>query len=372
MLVLMTLTHLPSRLTTATGQPFGFVSAAEGFVILSAFMTGMVYGRRALRDGFASMRHQFWDRTWRVYVYHVLLLLFLLWVITPIGVARHELAVTNLSSYYLEHPRIALVAGLALIYEPALLDILPFYVVYMVISPWLVEHGLKKGWHLVLAASFVLWLLSQFGLGAKTYALVQALTGLSVPYRQTGSFDMLAWQFLWVLGLSMGTSRSRPDAAPMSLPSWLSWGCLAIAAYFMAWRHYTGQAAFGGDVQLNMLFDKWVIGPLRLLNVLVLIVVIIRFGPGLAHKLPRMRWLETMGQASLHVFCAHLVIVLTVLVFFGADAWARPWWLDVLILLAAFLALYGAARLSLWHKQRGKTPGGPGGGATPSTRSAGR
>ena len=43
MLVLMTLTHLPTRLTTPTGQPFGYVSAAEGFVLLSAFMAGMVY-----------------------------------------------------------------------------------------------------------------------------------------------------------------------------------------------------------------------------------------------------------------------------------------------------------------------------------------
>jgi hypothetical protein len=40
MLVLMTLTHLPSRLTDPLGQPFGFVSAAEGFVLLSAFMAG--------------------------------------------------------------------------------------------------------------------------------------------------------------------------------------------------------------------------------------------------------------------------------------------------------------------------------------------
>jgi hypothetical protein len=41
MLVLMTVTHLPSRLTDPLGQPFGFVSAAEGFVLLSAFMAGL-------------------------------------------------------------------------------------------------------------------------------------------------------------------------------------------------------------------------------------------------------------------------------------------------------------------------------------------
>ena len=31
MLVLMTLTHVPTRFSSPAGQPFGYVSAAEGF-----------------------------------------------------------------------------------------------------------------------------------------------------------------------------------------------------------------------------------------------------------------------------------------------------------------------------------------------------
>ena len=49
MLVLMTLTHMPTMYSLPSGQPFGFVSAAEGFVFLSALMVGRVYGARALR-----------------------------------------------------------------------------------------------------------------------------------------------------------------------------------------------------------------------------------------------------------------------------------------------------------------------------------
>lgn len=40
MLVLMTFTHLPTRFASPLGQPLGFVSSAEGFVFLSAFMCG--------------------------------------------------------------------------------------------------------------------------------------------------------------------------------------------------------------------------------------------------------------------------------------------------------------------------------------------
>jgi hypothetical protein len=46
-LALMTVTHLPTRLADPLGQPFGWVSAAEGFVLLSGFTAGLVYSRLA-------------------------------------------------------------------------------------------------------------------------------------------------------------------------------------------------------------------------------------------------------------------------------------------------------------------------------------
>ncbi len=39
MLVWITLTHLPTIASTYVNQPFGFVSAAEGFIFLSALFT---------------------------------------------------------------------------------------------------------------------------------------------------------------------------------------------------------------------------------------------------------------------------------------------------------------------------------------------
>ena len=59
MLVLMTLTHLPTRLSSPLGQPFGYVSAAEGFVLLSAYMAGLVYGRTAQQKGIDAMAGAF-------------------------------------------------------------------------------------------------------------------------------------------------------------------------------------------------------------------------------------------------------------------------------------------------------------------------
>ena len=81
MQVLMTITHLPTFASTPTGQPFGFVSAAEGFVMLSAFMAGLVYSTRALQDGIAVMRSAFLMRALKIYGCQAALLIFLFTVI---------------------------------------------------------------------------------------------------------------------------------------------------------------------------------------------------------------------------------------------------------------------------------------------------
>jgi peptidoglycan/LPS O-acetylase OafA/YrhL len=73
-----------------------------------------------------------------------------------------------------------------------------------------------------------------------------------------------------------------------------------------------------------------------------------RFGPWLAARLPRLPWLETLGAASLPVFCAHLMIVLLVLALFGANPQERAWWIDAALLAGCFTALYAVASVTLW------------------------
>ena len=105
MLVLMTVTHLPTRLTDPLGQPFGFVSAAEGFVLLSAFVSGLVYSRIARTQGVESMRRAFWRRALKVYLSQAATLLFLFTVISAVGLRIDQPAVKNLLSFYLANPR---------------------------------------------------------------------------------------------------------------------------------------------------------------------------------------------------------------------------------------------------------------------------
>jgi hypothetical protein len=358
MLVLMTVTHLPTRLTDPLGQPFGFVSAAEGFVLLSAFVSGLVYSRIARTQGVDSMRRAFWRRALKVYLSQAATLLFLFTVISAVGLRIDQPAVKNLLSFYLAHPREGFLYALLLVYEPALLDILPMYIFFMLLSPWVLAFGLRHGWTGVMVASASLWALAQFGLSEWLYGLAVRHTGLTVPFHEMGAFNAFAWQFLWFAGLWMGAGRNAPDAQPLRIPGWLVLLAAAAALYGFWWRHHGihGQAPFGSDVELNLLFDKWQLGPLRLVNLAVLGIVAVRFGPALMRRIPRLHWLEDLGSASLPVFCAHLVAVLLVLAVYGDSQTARPWWGDVLLLAAVFAWLYGVARLTLWWDDRQRPP----------------
>ncbi len=362
MLVLMTLTHLPTRLTDPLGQPFGFVSAAEGFVLLSAYVSGLVYSRLAQRQGIGAMRRAFGQRVFKVWLAQAATLLFLFTIIAGLGVRIEQPAVTNLLTYYLAQPREAFISGLLLVYEPPLLDILPMYIFFMLLSPWVLGFALRRGWVGVMTASVLLWALAQFGLSEWIYGLAVRFFGLSVPFGEMGAFNTFGWQFLWFAGLCLGAGRQAPDAQPLSFPAWVTVPAMAIALYCLVWRHFGehGQAPFGGDVELNLLFDKWLLGPLRIVNLAALGVLAVRFGPALIERLPRLRPLEAMGSASLPVFCAHLVAVLLTLAVFGDSHTARTPWGDALLLGTVFAWLYGVARVTLALERRPSGGGGAG------------
>jgi hypothetical protein len=347
MLVLMTLTHMPTRFSDPFGQPFGFVSAAEGFVMLSGFMAGMVYTKRQMRDGEVVMREAFLRRALKIYACQAALLLFLFTFIAVLGMLSGKDAVSNLLDFYLERPLAAFFSGLALLYSPPLLDILPMYILFMLLSPVLLLHGLQGRWRVILAVSVTLWLVAQFDVGRIVYETVMRLTGFPIAFRHTGAFDLMAWQFVWVLGLWMGASKTaEPASPPLRFPRSMVVGAAAIAAICFVWRHAVGQTPFPEQMGLNVLFDKWHVGPLRMVNFLALLLLTMHFAPWLASRLPRLQFLEAMGTASLPVFCAHLVLALLTLAVLGDRYDLRPAWIDAAVLAATFPVLYAVALAS--------------------------
>lgn len=305
-LVWMTLNHLPTRLSEYFNQPFGFISSAEGFVFLSALLLAMLSIRRARKEPH-QMRQRIWNRTLRIYGYHLFMLLFAFTVAARVAAHAHRPALVNLLNYYLAHPFSAIVSSLLLIYCPPLLDILPIYIIFMFATPPLLLFAARRGWKGILVGSGFLWLLAQFGLRTWTHALLIRITHLQIPLQETGAFNLFAWQLVWVLGLWFGASIAERKLSMPRLPRTIYFASIAICVFFMGVRHewfgpYFTPQTFG------MQLDKWLIGPLRLLN-LAAFAIFLYGSRSVVKRIISIEPFLTLGRASLEVFCSHLFFV---------------------------------------------------------------
>ncbi len=343
MLVWMTLTHLPTVLTPWVNQPFGFFSSSEGFIFLSALFTGRIYFRLMDRDGPWAMHRKLTLRTLRLYGYHLLLLLFLFLVAARVAMSGRAPALYNLLHFYFSTGQAhAIVASMLLIYRPPLLDIIPLYVIFLFISPFilLLTCRVRVRWKYVLGASFTLWLLAQFGLRQAFYAFVARHFDVRIPLSEMGAFDLWAWQLMWVLGMWCGVRWARNDlfAPRWAARAWLP--ALAIAVALLALRYAQIYGLQFG--RLDPLVDKWHLGPARLLDFGAVALVLVRFRTSLEPL--AVRPLVLMGQSSLYVFCTHFVFCFAGLAMIGQDDHLTGW-PQFALLAVTFAALLGVAKL---------------------------
>ncbi len=202
-LVWMTLTHLPTRLSHLVNQPFGFVSSAEGFVFLSAMLVATLSIHQAAEDS-DGVRTKLWKRAFRIYGYHLVMLAMAFTVVAAFAVHTHRAAIYNLLNFYLAHPVTAIIGSVLLIYCPPLLDILPLYVIFLLLTPSILILAVRQGWNRILLVSGVFWLLAQFGLRAWVHFLVvhalpckyrcrRRAPSTSLPGRPSG-FWLCGWE----------------------------------------------------------------------------------------------------------------------------------------------------------------------------------
>lgn len=345
LLLWMTLTHLPTRASAISNQTFGFVSGAEGFIFLSAFMVGQLEHRIEGRRGYRATIADVVRRIWRVYAYHAALLLIAFTIVAPLAVHYHRLALENLLSFYLANPKSAITAAILLKYRPSLLDILPMYVIFLALTPVARHIARRWGWDPVVYASFAVWTAAQFGLRHWLYTHVD-LFGLAVPENSTGAFDMYAWQLLWMVGLALGSiySDQASDAnEPAEVPRALVRLSIAMCAIFLVLRYSPIDRWMNPD-SYGWLIDKWHLGAARVLNFAALTIVIVRFGRYLT-EFAIVQPLALLGQASIAVFSVHVLCCL------AGDALSPEsdpnlsFWQQAVLLAGTIAALFLTAHL---------------------------
>lgn len=356
MLAWMTLTHLPTALTPWINQPFGYVSASEGFIVLSALFTGLIYYRLLARRGPEKMTSRLLVRTLRLYGWHVLLLLFVFLVVARYAVGAQAPGLRNLLDFYFAAGAAhAFADALLLVYRPPLLDIIPLYIIFLFLSPWIILAARRIPWKYILSGSFALWLLAQFGLREISYAFLARHFGLGIPLNEMGAFNLWAWQLVWVVGMWCGVRWAESDL-PLQKWSARTWKpALLLAASFLSIRY--AQLA-GLDLgPCAPLFDKWALGPAHLLNSAALAVLVIHFRSAL--KPLAIRPLVLLGQSSLQVFCTHFVFCFVGLAMMGNGDRIFGW-RQVALIVGTFAALLSVAKLRARPELSGPAPAASG------------
>src|ERR1700722_10228868 len=358
-LVWMTLTHLPTRVSELVNQPFGFVSSAEGFVFLSAMLVATLYIHKAQEDS-DGVRTKLWMRALRIYGYHLIMLTMVFTVVAAFAAHTHRSAIYNLLNFYLAHPATAIVGSLLLIYCPPLLDILPMYVTFLLLTPYVLSVAVKRGWTRILVVSGIIWLLAQFGLRTWMHSLVVHATGLRIPLQETGAFNLFAWQAIWVLALWLGAKSTQGENPLSKLPGYVFVISGAVCLFFLGVRHdwlgpHLTQEALG------LSLDKWQIGPLRVLNLFAFSCMIYWS----RKYLTRMVLVEpflTLGKASLEVFCAHVFFVFVGLALLYGEVTELHGPYALILLTITFTALILVAIREVRRKQKARHSS-PAGGA---------
>jgi len=362
-LIFIFLDHIPSNLVSwITVRSYGFSDATELFVFVSGYSAAIAYGGAMRRSGFRLATARILRRCWQLYVAHIFLFVIFIAQIAYVAARfnnpmfAEEMQIVD----FLNDPSATLLQALLLKFRPANLDILPLYIVLLLVFP-LVLWALERRPALVLAGSAFL------------YGFVQAFH-LNLPAYPPGEgwfFNPYAWQLLFVLGALLGRVHgSGGPAVPyrrgflavavayllFALLVALSWHIPRLEAHFPTWLG-----------PLIYPIDKTGLDPLRLLHFLALAYVTVALvkadNPFLAWRIAQP--VVRCGQQSLYVFCAGIVLSFTGHFFlvevddsFPAQILVSAAGVAVMIGLAYLLAWYRRAERMAAAEQGMRAPGG--------------
>ncbi|HYY27896.1 MAG TPA: OpgC domain-containing protein [Chthoniobacterales bacterium] len=347
LLLMMVVNHSPSTLRIFTDQPIGFFSTAEPFVFVSAFLAGLLFQRRSERQGFQAARAATVSRAFRIYRAHLVTLLFT-FIVGGIFLAELP-GIQHLLDQYFKNPGAAMLAAVALFFQPPLMDILPMYVVFSLLTPCAFWAAKRWGWKKVLFFSATCWILSQFRVREMLLANVKDTSFLNL-----GPFDLLSWQLLWVTGLVCGkcVQEERP-ILQLSPRGEVALVLLALA--FLCLRWYTIATQIDPGKQSWML-EKWHLGPVRLINFFVTAWVIAKLLPMLQRFENTLRPFSVVGRNMLPVFCCQ--ICLSVLLVGTVDPSRDHKPLTYVLVIAQILSIFVIAGLFEWRSNTKNHPAG--------------
>ena len=145
------------------------------------------------------------------------------------------------------------------------------------------------------------WLAASSGSAGWSTTALAAPTGLAVPFHEMGAFNPCLAVPLVRGAVAWARGATRPMRGRFAFrPGWWRSRWRSALGRLGGATTDQGQAPFGGDEELNLLFDKWQLGPLRIVNLVVLHRArdALRAGAHAAHAAPALARGHGLGLAA--------------------------------------------------------------------------
>ena len=322
---------------------FGFSDAANMFVFVSGYAVGLAFGGVYRRHGWRLGTARIGYRVWQLYMAQlcIVMLIAALAIASDrvLGAEDDHVALMSLD-YLFGDPRPALLGIATLTYVPHYLDILPIYIVVLLMVPAAVALSKLHRWT-VPVLSVLLWVLAR-------HFEWNLPTEPGEP--QGWFFDPLCWQLLFFSGFSLSMKWVRPPPADRRIfvlaAAFLVFGvAMTVPAIFQTMPGFAD-----GEAWILDHADKTMLDPLQYLHFIALAYVAVYLLRGRFYLIENSlaRPITRCGQQSLSVFLSGIVLA-----YVGGMAFDRlgdEFWAQLLINAVMFGATFAVVEIVTWYK----------------------
>ena len=292
--------HLPENIFQhVTYRNFGLSDAAELFVFLSGASVALAYGARFFRgEGRAAIKAVF-RRAFTLYWVQVLISLIIIGLFAAAALYwdNDDLVEDADRDLVVSSPLTGISAMLVLLHQLGNVNILPLYIVLLLIAPALFVLARRNDWLMLLASAALYATVRAFEINLPTW-----------PLDGGWYFNPFAWQFIFAIGVFVGR---RIKGGGIGYDRRLFALCLTVVAA----SAFAATDGFGLAPGLRIsVFDlldnnKTNLGLARLVHFLALAYVIAHAGVTKLFRLtPIFAPLALMGRYSLPVFATGCVL----------------------------------------------------------------
>ena len=203
-LIFIFINHVPDNaFSYFTSRTYALFDSAEVFMFLAGYSAALAY-YGLVPHGLQAFSLKALRRTRAIWTYHLLLVAGIMaaaFVIGDAGIKTdYEIYIDKIQS----DPVQVLLGSPLLAFQAPLLDILPMYVMVMLLAPFLIWLRVR-GELALLVASGLLWMFT-----ARFFPNIPTMT-----YDVAWNFNPFCWQFLFAIGLAFGW-RTRTNMPPVA------------------------------------------------------------------------------------------------------------------------------------------------------------